>query len=83
MKKFFVLSAALVMTVGLFAQGNPSASASATASANIIQPIEIVKTAEIPTAKCLLIHPNKPKRGAAAPNNERSLHLEGDQSDSG
>ena len=47
MKKFFVLSAALVMTVGLFAQGNPSASASATASANIIQPIEIVKTADL------------------------------------
>ena len=47
MKKFFVLSAALVMTVGLFAQGNPSASAAATASANIIQPIEIVKTADL------------------------------------
>jgi len=50
MKKFFVLSAGLVMTVfanGVLAQGNPTATASATASANIIQPLEIVKTADL------------------------------------
>jgi hypothetical protein len=47
MKKFIVLSVALVMTVGAFAQGNPTASATATASANIIQPLEIAKTADL------------------------------------
>lgn len=47
MKKFFVFSVALVMSVGVFAQGNPTASATATASANIIQPLEIVKTADL------------------------------------
>jgi hypothetical protein len=47
MKKFFVLSAALVMTVVAFAQGNPTASATATASANIIQPLQIAKTADL------------------------------------
>jgi hypothetical protein len=47
MKKFLSFTAALVMTVSLFAQGNPQASATATASANIIQPLEIVKTADL------------------------------------
>ncbi|MBL0316158.1 MAG: DUF4402 domain-containing protein [Flavobacteriales bacterium] len=47
MKKFIVLSVALVMTVGAFAQGNPTASATATASANIIQPLQIAKTADL------------------------------------
>ena len=47
MKKFLVFTAAILTTVGVFAQGNPTASASATASANIIQPLEIVKTADL------------------------------------
>jgi hypothetical protein len=47
MKKFLVFTAAIVVSVSSFAQGNPTASASATASANIIQPLEIVKTADL------------------------------------
>lgn len=47
MKKFFVLSVALIIAVGAFARGNPTASATATASANIIQPLEITKTADL------------------------------------
>ena len=47
MKKFLVFTAAILTTVGVFAQGNPTASATATASANIIQPLEIVKTADL------------------------------------
>jgi hypothetical protein len=47
MKKFLVFTAAILTTVGVFAQGNPTATASATASANIIQPLEIVKTADL------------------------------------
>ena len=47
MKKFLVFTAAILTTVGVFAQGNPTASASATASANIVQPLEIVKTADL------------------------------------
>ena len=41
MKKFLVFTAAILTTVGVFAQGIP------TASANIIQPLEIVKTADL------------------------------------
>lgn len=41
MKKFFVLSVALVVAVASFAQGNP------TASANIVQPLQIAKTADL------------------------------------
>ena len=47
MKKFLVFTAAIVVSVSSFAQGNPTASATATASANIIQPLEIVKTADL------------------------------------
>ena len=47
MKKFLIFTAAILTTVGVFAQGNPTASATATASANIIQPLEIVKTADL------------------------------------
>lgn len=47
MKKFFVLSVALVVAVASFAQGNPTASATATASANIVQPLQIAKTADL------------------------------------
>ena len=47
MKKFLVFTAAIIVSVSSFTQGNPTASATATASANIIQPLEIVKTADL------------------------------------
>jgi hypothetical protein len=50
MKKFLTLTSTLMLVVlatGVFAQGNPTASATATASANVVQPLEIVKTADL------------------------------------
>lgn len=47
MKKIIAFTFVLLISMGMHAQGNPSATVTATASANIIQPIEIAKISDL------------------------------------
>jgi hypothetical protein len=47
MKKLIILSFAIALSLELFSQGNPSTTVTATASANVIQPIEIAKITDL------------------------------------
>lgn len=47
MKKLIIFTFAIVASIKIFSQGNPTANVTATASANVIQPIEIAKITDL------------------------------------
>lgn len=47
MKKIIALTFAILTSMGIYAQGNPTATVTSTASATIIQPIEIAKVTDL------------------------------------